>query len=432
VATNLILRNTVTNGVFANGIVYYDMLVDSFGTTIDTGVVDTVASGTEIQWTKGTVGDAEIQWISGRVPAGGFTLTDVTAIQIWCEENNMSANCGARARFFKRTAAGTESELGGGPFNDGVEFGFGGPVQMDWVANVTDTAFAEDDRLLLKVYITNVGTMGSGFTCTLTFNGASGATGDSLITIAETVAFKANDVPAAGTDVLLLHCNGTDASTTFTDSSPRVHTIGVTGNVQIDTAQSMFGGASALFDGTGDRLRVTDNLGDFVFGFEAFTIDFRVRFNAINAQYNLYDANTGMQDVQHPVIYIATNNTLRFFSSSDRITGTTTVATGQWYHVALTRDGSGNTRLFLNGTQEGSTFVDGLNYYGGLAGTVEVPCLGSDPTTNFDLNGWMDEIRVRRGQAVWTSNFTPPTTEYPLSFSFVFTPNSYLLPLIVR
>jgi len=431
-ATNLILRNTMTSGVFAVDAVYYDMLVDSFGTTTDTGVVVTVASGTEIQWTKGQSGGTEIQWISGRVPAGGFTLTSLTAINIWCHEDSMSANIGARIRLFKRSAAGVETELAGGPFNDGTEFTLTTPTQMDWTANPTDEAFAEDDRLLLKVYITNVGTMGNGFLGTLTFNGASGATGDSLITLAETVAFKANAVPAPGTEVLLLHCDGTDGSTTITDSSSRVHTLVPTGDTQIDVIQSQFGGASLRMDGTGDELEVNDNLVDFVFGLEDFTIDFWVRLSASGTQKNLFDMNCNHLDFPYPVIYVTSANNVRYFANVDRITGSN-IGTGQWSHIAVTRS-SGTTRLFQEGIEQGS-FADTLNYHGGIDNSGNGrPFIGSDGTGSLVHNGWIDEVHVVRGQALWTANFTPPTQAYPLPAvaSLVFTPNAYLKPLLVR
>jgi len=182
-ATKLFLRNTQNNGI---GSTYFDMVITA-GSSTSTGVVNTVGSGTEIQWTQ-TAGGSLIQWISGRVPAGGFTLT-TTDISIWAQESNGTANCGGRYRVFKRAADGTETELGGGPFNDGVEFGTSA-AEMTWVGNVTDTAFAEDDRILLKVYITNVGTMGNGRTCTITYNGADAATGDSFFNINENVTFK--------------------------------------------------------------------------------------------------------------------------------------------------------------------------------------------------------------------------------------------------
>ena len=51
---------------------------------------------------------------------------------------------------------------------------------------------------------------------------------------------------------LLLHLNGSNGSTTFTDSSSNGLTVTRGGNVTISTAQAKFGGASAVFDGSGD------------------------------------------------------------------------------------------------------------------------------------------------------------------------------------
>lgn len=163
-------------------------MVDAFGAAADTCVTDTVASGTEIQLTK-TAAGLTVAWISGRVPAGGFTLTS-TDISAWQHESNMLANIGGRFRVFRYQAGPTITELGGGPFNDGVEMNTAAREDT-WAGPVTDQAFSENDRILLRVYLTNVGTMASGHTGTLTFNAASAATGDSFFNIAETVVFKA-------------------------------------------------------------------------------------------------------------------------------------------------------------------------------------------------------------------------------------------------
>ena len=76
--------------------------------------------------------------------------------------------------------------------------------------------------------------------------------------------------------VLLLHCNGVDESTTFTDSSGggvgSPHTVTAVGNAQIDTAQKKFDTGSALFDGTGDYLSLEDS-DDWDFGTGDFTVD---------------------------------------------------------------------------------------------------------------------------------------------------------------
>ena len=62
---------------------------------------------------------------------------------------------------------------------------------MTWTGSPTSTGFSEDDRLVIKYYITNTATMGAG-TCTLTYDNAAAATGDSLFQINETITFKAN------------------------------------------------------------------------------------------------------------------------------------------------------------------------------------------------------------------------------------------------
>lgn len=194
-ATKLFLRDTAANGI-GN---YFDS-VTTAGSATATGVVDTTASGTEIQWTQ-TAGGTVLEFISGRVPSGGFTLSGTMTFSIWAHQSHMNANCGARSRVFKRTAAGVETEVGGGPYNDGVEFGTSS-AEMVWTGTPTSTAFAENDRIIVRYYITNVGTMGGGFTCTLTYNGADAATGDSFFQINENVTFKAETTNHAATGTL--------------------------------------------------------------------------------------------------------------------------------------------------------------------------------------------------------------------------------------
>ena len=80
-------------------------------------------------------------------------------------------------------------------------------------------------------------------------------------------------------DALLLHFDGADGSTTFTDSSLTPKTFTANGDAQIDTADSKFSGASGLFDGTDDYITTPDSA-DFVLGSEDFTIDLWFNCNA--------------------------------------------------------------------------------------------------------------------------------------------------------
>jgi hypothetical protein len=67
--------------------------------------------------------------------------------------------------------------------------------------------------------------------------------------------------------------DGANASTSFIDNSPTPKTVVANGNIQISTAQSKFGGASAYFDGSGDFLQIANNQ-DFNMGSGDFTIEF--------------------------------------------------------------------------------------------------------------------------------------------------------------
>lgn len=209
--------------------------------------------------------------------------------------------------------------------------------------------------------------------------------------------------------VLLLHMNGADASTTFTDSSATTpHTVTAAGNAQIDTAQSKFGGASGLFDGTGDFLTL-DGSAEFAFGTGDFTVDFWFRI-AVAGTAVLFDGRaTGSDPALTPMIYAAANQLRYFTNGGEVISGSTQLLVDTWYHCALTRSGT-STKLFLNGTQEGATYSDSNNYIVGASR----PMIGADGNGNGNnaFNGWIDELRVLKGEAAWTSNFTPPTSAY--------------------
>lgn len=92
--------------------------------------------------------------------------------------------------------------------------------------------------------------------------------------------------------------------------------------------------------------------------------------------------------------------------TTEQIIGTTSVATYQWHHVAVSRSGS-DIKLFLNGVQEGSTFssaatTGSASYVVGVGGRSP----NSQPT-----NGLLSNVRIVKGTALYTSTFTPPTAQ---------------------
>jgi hypothetical protein len=217
--------------------------------------------------------------------------------------------------------------------------------------------------------------------------------------------------PYYGNVSLLLHGNGTNGSTTITDNSPYPKTITPVGNAQISTAQSKFGGASIAFDGTGDYLQSPSST-DFVLGTGDFTLEtwvYPLGFASGPPNYNdygsLFDFRTA-NAVQSNILLtpLGSSTIILYVDGSTRITGTS-LALNQWAHVALTRN-SGTTKLFINGTQAGSNYADTNNYTSSVfraAGNI----------AGDTFNGYLDDLRITKGVARYTSNFTPPTTQFP-------------------
>lgn len=212
----------------------------------------------------------------------------------------------------------------------------------------------------------------------------------------------------------LLHFEGADTSTTFTDVSGKVWTPA--GNAQIDTAQFKFGSASGLFDGTGDYLTTPEHA-DFDFGSGDFTIECFVRFNALPAGSAIIRKSSGA-NIGWLVLQTATT-TLNLYASSNgtswnicsaKVVGTG-LTTGTWYHVAISRTGS-TWNAWINGALgTGSTFpltsAAALSNYP-AAGPVPV-AVGSDGAGAVTLNGWIDDLRVINGYGLYPAAFTPPT-----------------------
>jgi hypothetical protein len=206
---------------------------------------------------------------------------------------------------------------------------------------------------------------------------------------------------------LLLHGDGTNGSTTITDNSPSPKTVTANGNAQISTAQSKFGGASIAFDGTGDNLSVAESTG-FDFGSANFTVECWIYANSLSA--SDYAALMGFHDAINFNAWGAyvRSNGVFFYGSTATLTGGGTVNTSTWYHFAASRSGS-TIRVFLDGIEVNSDTVFGTYVAGGLLFRVGDDNTGGNPA----FNGYIDDLRITKGVARYTANFTPPTAPFP-------------------
>ena len=219
--------------------------------------------------------------------------------------------------------------------------------------------------------------------------------------------------------VLLIHSDTTDASTTFTDSASS-HAITPQADAQHDTAQKKWGKTSMLFDGTGDYLSVGDHA-DFNMGDGNLTIDFWVRFAAgVSGSQGFYQQNVNGANAIRLWASILTDEILLYNTvggtASEILTVSYTFSAETWYHVALIRGWSGGANVWaitVNGEVAGTATL--AVTWPDVAASAEIGRMTvySAPIEIHHLiEGHIDEFRVVKGEAMWTSNFTPPIGPY--------------------
>ena len=182
------------------------------------------------------------------------------------------------------------------------------------------------------------------------------------------------------------------------------------GNAQISTAQSKFGGGSMYFDGTGDTL-ATLNTPNIRLGSGNFTIEMWVYFNAVSGNpYLMMCGNAGATTGFY--WYLNGSNSrweLYVGSSAQTLQAASAPSTGQWYHVALVRNGSALT-MYVNGSSVASATNSSWTDE-----TTNPFYVGSSLGTGYWLNGYIDDLRITKGYARYTANFTAPTAPFPTS-----------------
>jgi hypothetical protein len=226
-------------------------------------------------------------------------------------------------------------------------------------------------------------------------------------------SFAATDPNFANVS-LLLHGDGTNGSTTITDSSPSPKTVTASGNAQISTAESKFGGASIAFDGTGDYLSIPRNAAFLPVANEDFTIEAWVYLNAPPGATDAQIVGHGEYGLDSDWLFmINSSRQVYFYFSSTFLTclNTAVLSLNTWHHVAASRSGTGssNMKVFVNGV--GASFTTNVTTIG--TGNRNLTIGADQDGDESNLNGYIDDIRITKGVGRYTANFTPPTAPFP-------------------
>jgi hypothetical protein len=197
----------------------------------------------------------------------------------------------------------------------------------------------------------------------------------------------------------LLHLDGANNATSpITDSSSLAANWTASGTAKLSTGTTRYGSAT-LSLASNDRITSSAATSNFGFGSGAFTIELNVNLTGVTSAQNIYvGGGAGATD---PVIYVSGGKII-YYVGSDRITSTSSVSAATWYHIAVSRS-STTTRLFINGTLEGS-WTDSTSYANGAVS------IGS---ASAGMAGFVDEVRITKGVARYTSAFTAPTAAFP-------------------
>jgi hypothetical protein len=206
--------------------------------------------------------------------------------------------------------------------------------------------------------------------------------------------------------------NFTNAGITDATAKNDLETVG---NAQISTAQSKFGGSSMYFDGTGDALPCPSTpVQDLSSG--DWTIEgwVNVASFAATGHFIFWNGNTSSYagirlgiDTDQKLFFLMSQNGSSWAVNTGPIGST--LSTSTWYHLAITRSGT-SVKVFVNGTQIGTTYtVTGALF----AGTLNYVGAINSSGVAQSLNGYIDDLRITKGYARYTANFTAPTAAFP-------------------
>lgn len=223
-----------------------------------------------------------------------------------------------------------------------------------------------------------------------------------------------------GTVVIRLPFDGTNGSTALVDAKGRTWTC--FGNAQLDTTAPKYGTAAFKLDGSGDYA-TTPQTADLEFGSSNFTIECWIKPNNVSSSQVILGNWKGVNATFCAyLLYITSGGKLQLsYGVGATNTGTpssTSLVAGVWTHVVAQRNGN-VVEYYINGVKDATTFalVGSLNSYAG-----EPTAIGcSSPTSgagNF-FNGQIDDMRVNKGLARYSANFTPPAAALPVSAAAV-------------
>ena len=207
---------------------------------------------------------------------------------------------------------------------------------------------------------------------------------------------------------LLLSFDGANGTTTITDNSKLRNQVTVVGSAAISTTQSKFGGSSLAFYGGAGYIEVPNI--DFTSG--DWTVEFMLYMDGGAGSgyaapvFMIGTAEEGADGVGLSIFSSDGNYTLWLRNSYSNIVGGA-FTRSKFIHIAITKE-SGKNYIFIEGVKS-SPLSTSVNF--GVGKTVRIGT--SSGQWLQSIAGYIDELRITKGIARYTSGFTPPSKPFP-------------------
>lgn len=174
------------------------------------------------------------------------------------------------------------------------------------------------------------------------------------------------------------------------------------GNAQISTSVKKYGTGSMYFDGTDDRLNMPSSP-NLAFGTGDFTLEMWAYFTSTANFPTLTDSRSSTGSTSGFNLGLSSAK-VQLYTTSQLLIGSSTLSANTWYHIAITR-ASGTLKIWLNGTQD-ATVSNSTNW------SDQTFVVGATPSAANFMTGYIDDLRITKGYARYTANFTAPTTAF--------------------
>jgi len=191
------------------------------------------------------------------------------------------------------------------------------------------------------------------------------------------------------TDALIIPFEGTDSSTTVYTSGTLSCSATLSGGASISTVHKKYGASSLYLDGSSGLLTISS---PGIASGDDFTVEMWVQPSSVSDNRPIWVVSGVRSGL------IAVSGSLYWLAAGGDITSTGTVVTDTWQHVTVSRSSS-TLRMFLDGVLVGSG-TDSSAFSSSLVCGVDL--------SNQKYSGYIDDLRITKGSALYTADFTPP------------------------